>query len=119
MAIKIEATRKVNLKDFAEGWDTCFIRVRTVSEEKRLEIGALLEGIDATNIDNINKLRTAVAEVVTDGRVMSTDDEGKQRAVNFNANNTEDLEAVLGALNTHWLQEMLLTSVGLQGLNRA
>lgn len=118
MALNIVAERKVSLKGFAEGWDTCFLRVRSVNEEERIEMGKMLDDIDGSSMENVEKIRLAVRDVLLGGRVMSTDEDGKSRGVTFSKNNEEDTEAVIQALNMYWMQEVLFVASGLDHSTR-
>lgn len=115
MALNIVAERKVSLKGFAEGWDSCYLFVRSVNEEERIKIGKTLAGMEdgVDDMAAVEAVRDAVRDVLIRGRVMSTDEDGKTRAANFSKDSEEDFEAVVGALNMYWLQEVLLTATGL------
>lgn len=113
MGINIVAKRKLSLEGFAEGWGNASLHVKSVSEEKRLELSEILDGVDMSNIENVNKMRAAVADLIIDGVVISTDDEGKESPVKFVASDTDSLNAVVDALNGYWLKEVIFVATGL------
>lgn len=108
MAMNIVARRKMSLKGFAEGWDNCYLIVKAVNEERRMELGKLLRE-DASDEAVIPKMRDVLKDLVLEGVAITTDDDGTTREVAFGK---EDVPAVVNALNLHWMQEAISVSTG-------
>lgn len=108
MGLNIVAERKMSLKGFAEGWDDCYLIVRSANETKRKEWLAAL-GTEQTEEVAVQVTRDACLDSIVRGVVMSTDDEGKASATSFDA---ADVSEVVEALNFAWQQEVLSVATG-------
>lgn len=108
MGLNIVAERKMSLKGFAEGWDDCFLIVRSANEKKRKEWVAAL-GSEQSEEKATDVTRQACLESIVSGVVMSTDEDGASQAVNFNV---ADVPEVVDAMNFVWQQEVLSVATG-------
>lgn len=108
MGLNIVAKRKMSLKGFAEGWDDCYLMIRSASETKRKEwLTSLEKGTDDENASNV--IRDACLEVIVGGVVMSTDENGVASAAEVT---TADVSDVVEAMNFSWQQEAISISTG-------
>jgi hypothetical protein len=108
MGLNIVAERKMSLKGFAEGWDDCYVIVRSANEAKRKQWLAAL-GTEANEEVAVQVTRDACLDSIVRGVVMSTDENGKATATSFDASDVPD---VVEALNFAWQQEILSVATG-------
>ncbi|KUM39019.1 hypothetical protein [Arthrobacter sp. EpRS71] len=109
MGLNIVAKRKMSLKGFAEGWDDCYLMIKSANETKRKE---WLKSLDQEKSDDetaFNTIRDACLEVIVGGVVMSTDADGNASPVEFTA---ADVPEVVEAMNFVWQQEAVSVSTG-------
>jgi hypothetical protein len=108
MALYIVAKRKMSLKGFAEGWDDCYLLIRSASETKRKEwLASLEKGTDDENASGV--IRGACLEIIVGGVVMSTDENGVASPVEVAPTDVPD---VVEAMNFSWLQEAVSVATG-------
>jgi hypothetical protein len=108
MALNIIAKRKMSLMGFAEGWDDCYLLVRSASETKRKEWLASLE--KEAGDENASKvIREACLEVIVGGVVISTDENGVGSPVEIEP---VDVPDVVEAMNFSWLQQAVSVATG-------
>lgn len=108
MGLNIVAERKMSLKGFAEGWDDCYLLVRSANEKKRKEwVSALGTEQDEDKATAVT--RQACLESIVSGVVMSTSDDGVAHPVNITV---ADVADVVEALNFVWQQEVLSVATG-------
>lgn len=133
MTLNITARRRVELKDFAIGWDGCYLVVRVATEaQRRAYTDAILklqDELNAARAESDNEKQRVANEVdekveraartfaqymVTSGVVLSTDDDGNESEVSFSS--TEDVAQVLAAFNYSWIDYIVETSIGIDRL---
>lgn len=108
MSLNIVAKRRMSLKGFAEGWDDCYLMIRSASETKRKEwLSGLEKGTDDENASNV--IRDACLEVIVGGVVMSTDENGVASAAEISP---ADVPDVVEAMNFSWQQEAVSVATG-------
>jgi hypothetical protein len=108
MGLNIIAERKMSLKGFAEGWDDCYVIVRSANEAKRKAWLTAL-GTEQSEDTAVDVTRNACLESIVRGVVMSTDDDGTATAASFDE---VDVPQVVEALNFAWQQEILSVATG-------
>lgn len=108
MGLNIVAHRRVSLKGFAQGWDDCFIIVRAVNEQRRLE---WVEKIGGKNDDATSTaaLREACLEVIERGQIINTSEDGIQSPYEFKK---DEVSEVVDALNVSWQSEIVSVATG-------
>lgn len=108
MPLNIIAKRRMSLKGFAEGWDDCYLMVKSANETRRKE---WLAGLTTDTTDEMasNVIREACLEVIVGGVVLSTAEDGEVRAFEFPA---ADVPEVVEALNFSWQQEAVAIATG-------
>lgn len=108
MGLNIVAYRKASLKGFAEGWDDCYIRVRTVNEKQRerymSELGDQKDDKLAAEVT-----RQALLDVIVGGVIINTDEDGNSEPYTFSA---EEAPQVVDALPFAWQTEILSIATG-------
>jgi hypothetical protein len=109
MGLNIVAERKMSLKEFAEGWDDCYLMIRVANETKRQEWRAALVVAQVDEEAVAKVIREACLEVITSGVVMSTGDNGVATPVTFEKS---DVPELVEALNFAWQQEVVGVSTG-------
>ncbi|WP_427007198.1 hypothetical protein [Pseudarthrobacter sp. H2] len=112
MSLNIVAERKMSLKGFAEGWDDCYLKVRTANESKRKAWLAGF-GADADEETAEKVIREACLEVIVGGVIMSTDENGIATPVEFTV---ADVAEVVDAINFFWQQEVVSVATGVNRL---
>ena len=108
MGLNIVAERKMSLRGFAEGWDDCFLIVRSANESKRKGWVTAL-GTDQNEEKATSVTREACLESIVSGVVISTDEDGTSKPVNFTI---ADVPEVVDAMNFVWQQEVLSVATG-------
>ena len=112
MGLNIVATRKVSLKGFAEGWDECFLLVRSANEAKRKEWQTAMNAVKENEDESdavVDVLRQAATEAITGGQVIDTDENGQGRKATLTP---ADVPTVIEELNIYWLQEVVAVATG-------
>lgn len=129
MGLNIAATRTVSLKEFADGWDGAFIKVRAAStteqkaQQERLKplLAELQEDQDSGNIEKARAAAMKVDEeadrlsrefaeqLIIGGKVISTKEDGTTELVEFGK---DDIPAVLDALSFFWINHIVEIASG-------
>jgi hypothetical protein len=109
MALNIVAKRRMSLKGFAEGWDDCYLMIKSASETKRKGWLAGLNDASADDEVASKVIQDACLESIVGGVVMSTGDDGEAAAVEFG---TADVPVVVEAMNFVWQQEAVSVATG-------
>ncbi|MDV6295182.1 hypothetical protein [Rhodococcus aetherivorans] len=119
LGLNIVATRKLSLKGFAEGWDDCYLLIRSASDKEQkqwaVEAQPYKEEKDderkAAILEDLTERR--VMEVIIGGRVITTDEDGTSRPVEFGK---EDVSVVVEALSFYWRNEAVNLASGVDRL---
>ncbi|ETT25263.1 hypothetical protein RR21198_4003 [Rhodococcus rhodochrous ATCC 21198] len=114
LGLNIVAKRKVSLKGFADGWDDCYLIVRSLSEKERKqwsEEAQARQTDDARQNDQLAEELTKkmALDVIVGGVVITTDEDGSQRAVEVT---TADVPGVVEALEFYWRNEAVSVATG-------
>jgi hypothetical protein len=99
----------MSLKGFAEGWDGCFLIIKSANETRRKGWLAALSEEKADEETASDVIRDACLEVIVGGLVMSTGEDGEAKAIEFT---TADVPEVVDALNFSWQQEAVSVATG-------
>lgn len=114
LGLNIIAKRKVSLKGFAEGWDDCYLLVRSVSEKERNQWADEMQARKTDDARENDKLadeltKQRALDVIVGGVVITTDEDGTQRAVEVT---TADVPDVVEALEFYWRNEAVSVATG-------
>lgn len=122
LGLNIIAKRKVSLKGFAEGWDDCYLLVRSVSEKERNQWAEEMQARktdDARENDQLadELTKKRALEVIVGGLVITTDiatdDNGTQRETQRAVEvTTADVPDVVEALEFYWRNEAVSVATG-------
>ncbi len=122
LGLNIIAKRKVSLKGFAEGWDDCYLLVRSVSEKERNQWAEEMQARktdDARENDQLadELTKKRALEVIVGGLVITTDittdDDGTQRETQRAVEvTTADVPDVVEALEFYWRNEAVSVATG-------
>ncbi|MCF8783193.1 hypothetical protein [Rhodococcus ruber] len=118
LGLNIVAKRKLSLKGFAEGWDDCYLIVRSVSETERKQWAKEMktrETDDTAENDHLAEEMTKkrALEVIVGGLVITTDEDNTERAVEVT---TADVPVVVEVLDFYWRNEAVLVATGFDRL---
>ena len=102
MGLNIVATRKFYLNEFGEGWEDCYLIVKSVSDTHRKKWSADMEkkGKAAKDQDKdeiaIESVRMQSLEVVMGGVVLNTNEDGTTELVEVTKADVPDVIDALG-----------------------
>lgn len=111
MGLNLKATRKISLKEFAIGWDKCYLIVKTVSASESETIQDRLD--EFKRLDDAKGMADTLTQFSIDnivgGKILNTLDDGSTELIDFSG---EDTPSVVDALNVAWQSEVLAVATG-------
>nr|WP_218681327.1 hypothetical protein [Rhodococcus qingshengii] len=113
MGLNIVVDRRVDLSDFGQGWDGCFLIVRAMNSDQLEEYQEKILGV-AQDDTASTLMDEKLSELIIGGKIMNTDQEtGKAKSLMFDV---EDVPDVVAALGLTFKQRALMVSAGTYGL---
>ena len=111
MGINVQATRKFNLADFAEGWDKCFLTVRTMPQRDSDVIAKEVAAARAAEDEDalMATMRDICVKLIVGGKIMNTGEDGKASLYELAP---EDIPDLVDALNFSWQTAVVELSTG-------
>lgn len=127
MGLNIVAHRKMSLAGFAEGWDSCYLTVRAVSEKQRKAWADEMKTMESSTEGKADRmqlledyasdfLERQCKEVIVGGVIMNTDEDGNTAEYKL----TEaDISELTSFFSFSWQQEIVSTATGANRLKAA
>lgn len=111
MTLNLQASRRLSLGGFAIGWDDCYLIVKAVNGSDAEESAEkIAEFRKANDVKALNRfVRDYCIANVTRGVVMNTLNDGTAKPYEFSS---DEVPAVIDALNFAWQLEVLSISTG-------
>lgn len=113
MPITITAERRVDLSDFGQGWENCYLTVKSMNP-KDLKEWQELKVAEASGDETVDSLYgEKLKTILTGGVIMNTQEDGKAERYKLEP---EDFGDVVDALGPVFKQRALMVAAGTYGL---
>lgn len=113
MSLNISAHRRVDLSDYGEGWDGCYLTVKSMNPGQLKEWQELITA-EATGDETVDQLYgEKLKTILVGGVIMNTGEDGKAARYKID---DEDIADVVDAIGPVFKQRALMIAAGTYGL---